>query len=110
MSEKENNEKKKLKSNLKNLNKNSDGNKKEVINNNENNDIHLTEVSETVLIDDKKRDLKKEDDTQRLFENSFNESQSIIININNNLDKSLISIIYVDKNENNLYVGTHMEV
>ena len=99
-----------MKNNLKNLNKNSEENKNEVINNNENNDIHLTEVSERVLIDDKKRDLKKEDDTQRLFENSFNESQRIIININNNLDKSIISIIYVDKNENNLYVELIMEV
>ena len=30
-----------------------------------------------------------------------------IINKDNNLDKSLISIIYVDKNENNLYIGTN---
>ena len=31
----------------------------------------------------------------------------LIINKDKNLDKSLISIIYVDKNENNLYIGTN---
>ena len=76
-SDKENNEKKQLKSNLKNINKiESEENKNEDINNNENNDeIHETKISQTVLIEDRKRDFNNEDDTQRLFENSFNESQ-----------------------------------
>ena len=33
--------------------------------------------------------------------------KNIIINKENNLDKSLISIIYIDKNEDNLYIGTN---
>ena len=34
-------------------------------------------------------------------------SNNIIINKENNLEKSNISIIYIDRNENDLYVGTN---